>query len=134
MGGVAANAGGAEEQENYSEDGPRDLPGRTLLTGRGEAGSILGTDLKAKRGRADGIGGDTALSYLTPIVAPDDFPARRKSVYLNTASVCLMYSGAERAVIEWMHDLAENGTIPFDEAAVERSFTKRHAPPARACS
>ena len=34
------------------------------------------------------------MSDLTPIVAPDDFPASRKSVYLNTASVCLMYSGA----------------------------------------
>ncbi|PYT17024.1 MAG: hypothetical protein DMF51_03320, partial [Acidobacteria bacterium] len=61
-------------------------------------------------------GGDTALSDLTPIVAPGDFPASRKSVYLNTASVCLMYSGAERAVVEWTHDLAENGTIHFDEA------------------
>jgi cysteine desulfurase / selenocysteine lyase len=71
------------------------------------------------------------LSDLTPIVAPDDFPASRKSVYLNTASVCLMYSGAERAVVEWMHDLAENGTIHFDEAAEERAFATLHASAAR---
>ncbi|MGB9157357.1 MAG: hypothetical protein WCB20_12770, partial [Chthoniobacterales bacterium] len=68
---------------------------------------------------------------MTPIVAPDDFPASRKSVYLNTASVCLMYSGAERAVVEWIHDLAENGTIHFDEAAEERAFATLHASAAR---
>lgn len=71
------------------------------------------------------------MSDLTPIVAPDDFPASKKSVYLNTASVCLMYSGAERAVVEWMHDLAENGTIHFDEAAEERAFSTLHASAAR---
>ena len=71
------------------------------------------------------------MSDLTPIVAPDDFPASRKSVYLNTASVCLMYSGAERAVVEWMHDLAENGTIHFDEAADEGAFATLHASAAR---
>ena len=71
------------------------------------------------------------MSVLTPIVAPEDFPASRKSVYLNTASVCLMYSGAERAVVEWTHDLAENGTIHFDEVAEERAFATLHASAAR---
>ena len=71
------------------------------------------------------------MSDLTPIVAPGDFPASRKSVYLNTASVCLMYSGAERVVVEWTHDLAENGTIHFDEAAEERAFATLHASAAR---
>jgi len=75
--------------------------------------------------------GDIALSDLTPIVATGDFPASRRSVYLNTASVCLMYSGAERAVVEWTHDLAENGTIHFDEAAEERAFATLHASAAR---
>src|SRR5438093_11131577 len=85
----------------------------------GEAGSI------------HRIGDETALSDLTPIVARGDFPASRKSVYLNTASVCLMYSGAERAVVEWTHDLAENGTIHFDEAAEARAFATLHASAAR---
>jgi selenocysteine lyase/cysteine desulfurase len=67
------------------------------------------------------------LSDLTPIVAADDFPASKKSVYLNTASVCLMYSGAQRAVVEWTQDLAANGTIHFDEAAEERAFATLHA-------
>jgi cysteine desulfurase/selenocysteine lyase len=71
------------------------------------------------------------LSDLSPIVAPDDFPASGKSVYLNTASVCLMYSGAERAVVEWTHDLAQNGTIHFDEGAEERAFDTLHASAAR---
>jgi selenocysteine lyase/cysteine desulfurase len=71
------------------------------------------------------------LSDLGPIVAPGDFPAIGKSVYLNTASVCLMYSGAERAVVEWTHDLAENGTIHFDEDAEERAFATLHASAAR---
>src|SRR5712691_12415748 len=75
--------------------------------------------------------GGTAMSSLTPIVAPGDFPASGKSVYLNTASVCLMYSGAVRAVVEWTHDLAENGTIHFDEAAEERAFATLHASAAR---
>ena len=45
--------------------------------------------------------------------------------------VCLMYSGAERAVVDWMHDLAENGTIHFDEAAEEQAFATLHASAAR---
>jgi len=71
------------------------------------------------------------LTDLTPIVAPGDFPAGGKSVYLNTASICLMYGGAERAVVEWTHDLAENGTIHFDEVAEERAFAALHASAAR---
>jgi selenocysteine lyase/cysteine desulfurase len=38
-----------------------------------------------------------------------------------------MYSGAERAVVEWTHDLAENGTVHFDEVAEERAFATLHA-------
>src|SRR4029077_5285117 len=33
--------------------------------------------------------------------------------------------------VEWMHDLAENGTIHFDEAAEERAFATLHASAAR---
>ena len=43
------------------------------------------------------------MSDLTPIVAPGDFPASKKSVYLNTASVCLMARriGIVSAVCLW---------------------------------
>src|SRR6201988_2637726 len=42
-----------------------------------------------------------------------------------------MYSGAERAVVDWTHDLAENGTIHFDETAQEQAFAPLHASAAR---
>lgn len=60
------------------------------------------------------------------LVDPNDFPASRKSVYLNTASVALMYKGAQQAIIEWQTDLAENGTIHFDEIAEATVFEKLH--------
>jgi len=104
------------------QDGHRALHARKVATTWGETGSSRTVNPN---------GGDTALSDVTPIVAPGDFPASRKSVYLNTASVCLMYSGAERAVVEWTHDLAENGTIHFDEGAEERAFATLHASAAR---
>ncbi len=51
---------------------------------------------------------------MEPLVDPNDFPASRKSVYLNTASVTLMYRGAETAAAKLMADLATDGTITFD--------------------
>jgi selenocysteine lyase/cysteine desulfurase len=57
-----------------------------------------------------------------PLVDPQDFPASRKSTYLNAASVALMYQDAARALIEWQEDLAEYGTINFDEVAEEAIF------------
>jgi len=51
------------------------------------------------------------------IVDPKDFPASGKSIYLNAANVALMYQGAEKAITEWQKDLAENGSINFDEIA-----------------
>ncbi len=60
------------------------------------------------------------------IVDPEDFPASRKSAYLNTASVTLMYRGAEAAAAKWMADLATDGTITFDEAAEESVFGGLH--------
>ncbi len=60
------------------------------------------------------------------IVDPDDFPASRTSAYLNTASVTLMYRGAETAAAKWMADLATDGTITFDEAAEDSVFGVLH--------
>lgn len=60
------------------------------------------------------------------IVDPEDFPASRKSAYLNTASVTLMYRGAETAAAKWMADLATDGTITFDELAEESVFGGLH--------
>ena len=56
----------------------------------------------------------------------DEFPASRRCRYLNAASVALMYSGAERAAIDWQHDLAQNGTMNFDEVAEATVFDGLH--------
>ncbi|MCZ6695550.1 MAG: aminotransferase class V-fold PLP-dependent enzyme [Acidobacteria bacterium] len=71
------------------------------------------------------------MTNVKSIVAPDDFPASRKCIYLNTASVCLMYSGAEKAVVDWTQDLAQNGTVHFDEVAEEGAFATLHTSAAR---
>lgn len=68
---------------------------------------------------------------MEPIVDPADFPASRECAYLNTASVALMYKGAETATIEWLRDLADNGTLNFDENAEEHVFAELHAAVAR---
>ncbi len=41
---------------------------------------------------------------MEPIVDPGDFPASRECAYLNTASVALMYKGAETATVEWLRE------------------------------
>ncbi len=68
---------------------------------------------------------------MEPIVNPADFPASHECAYLNTASVALMYKGAETATIEWLRDLADNGTLNFDENAEEHVFAQLHAAVAR---
>ena len=65
------------------------------------------------------------------IVDAGDFPASRQSAYLNTASVSLMYKGAQTAVVRWMQDLADYGTIHFDEAAEAGVFVRLHSAAAR---
>lgn len=55
-----------------------------------------------------------------------DFPATSQSTYLNSASVALMYSGCQQAIDGWNRDLAENGTINFDEHAEQTIFDELH--------
>lgn len=68
---------------------------------------------------------------MEPIIEPSDFPAARKGAYLNTASICLMYKGAEASTIEWLRDLTEKGSLTFDEAAEEAIFQDLHVAAAR---
>ena len=56
------------------------------------------------------------------LVQGGDFPAARAGGYLNSASVALMYSRAAAAVTQWEQDIAENGTLNFDEVAEDRVF------------
>ena len=65
------------------------------------------------------------------LVAPGDFPASHRSTYLNTASVCLVYAGAEKATNAWFSDLAEHGTSQFDEEAETAVFADLHAAAAK---
>ncbi len=73
----------------------------------------------------------TGALPLNTLVDLNDFPASQRSCYLNTASVCLMYTGAERAVVQWTQDLANHGTIHFDETTEARAFAPLHASAAR---
>lgn len=50
---------------------------------------------------------------------------------MNAASAALMYRGAERSAVEWQRELAENGTINFDETAEEAVFEDLHRAAAR---
>ena len=76
---------------------------------------------------ADGV----TTEHSGALAVPEDFPASRRSSYLNTASVCLMYSGAEQATTAWFTDLAQHGTSQFDEAAEEGVFAGLHSAAAR---
>ncbi|MFQ5649385.1 MAG: aminotransferase class V-fold PLP-dependent enzyme [bacterium] len=68
---------------------------------------------------------------LTPVVDSDDFPARQDCTYLNAANVALMHRSAEKAIVEWQKDVAENGSLNFDEAAEAHVFDELHDAAAR---
>lgn len=61
------------------------------------------------------------------LVRPADFPASQKSAYFNAASVALMYAETARTVLDWQADVAENGTLNFDEVAEEEIYKDLHA-------
>jgi cysteine desulfurase / selenocysteine lyase len=51
-----------------------------------------------------------------------EFPASLKSTYLNSASVALMPRVASNYLEAWQRDIAENGTLNFDEIAEAKVF------------
>ena len=58
----------------------------------------------------------------------NEFPASLKSTYLNSASAALMPRVASDYLEAWQRDIAENGTLNFDEAAEAKAFDElRHA-------
>ena len=63
---------------------------------------------------------------IEPLAGRDHFPAIAKSTYLNAASIALMYKGASEAAVAWQRDLAQNGTLSFDEAAEQNVFSSLH--------
>jgi cysteine desulfurase/selenocysteine lyase len=52
----------------------------------------------------------------------NEFPASLKSTYLNAASVGLMPRVASNYLEAWQRDIAENGTLNFDEIAEAKAF------------
>jgi len=56
----------------------------------------------------------------------EHFPGLSKFTYLNAASIALMYKGANEAAVAWQTDLADNGTLTFDEAAEQNVFSNLH--------
>jgi selenocysteine lyase/cysteine desulfurase len=65
------------------------------------------------------------------LVKKADYPASQQCVYLNAASVALMHTDAAKVAIDWQKDVAENGTINFDEKAEENIFDDLHRAVAR---
>ena len=63
---------------------------------------------------------------IEPLAGREHFPAISKSTYLNAASIALMYKGASEAAVAWQRDLAQNGTLSFDEAAEQNVFSSLH--------
>jgi selenocysteine lyase/cysteine desulfurase len=63
---------------------------------------------------------------IEPLAGREHFPSVSKSTYLNAASIALMYKGASEAAVAWQRDLAQNGTLSFDEAAEQNVFAKLH--------
>jgi selenocysteine lyase/cysteine desulfurase len=53
----------------------------------------------------------------TTDISQSDFPAAQSMTYLNAASTALMYKPAATSIIDWQSDLAEFGTLNFDEVA-----------------
>ncbi|TGT46337.1 aminotransferase class V-fold PLP-dependent enzyme [Mesorhizobium sp. M8A.F.Ca.ET.165.01.1.1] len=51
-----------------------------------------------------------------------DFPASAKLTYLNAANVALMPRSASDYVEAWQRDIAENGSLNFDEVAEDLVF------------
>ncbi len=63
---------------------------------------------------------------IEPLAGREHFPAVSKSTYLNAASIALMYKGASDAAVDWQRDLAQNGTLSFDEGTEQNVFSGLH--------
>jgi len=60
------------------------------------------------------------------LVDKTDFPATKNLAYLNAASIALMPKVAGDSVVEWNRELAEIGTMNFDELAETQVFDDLH--------
>ena len=63
---------------------------------------------------------------IEPLAGCEHFPATSKFTYLNAASIALMFQGACETANAWQRNLAETGTLGFDEAAEQNIFAVVH--------
>ena len=60
------------------------------------------------------------------LVDPDDFPGSKHTAYLDAANIALMNRGAQREIVDWQRDLADNGSLAMNEAAEANIFEGLH--------
>ncbi len=68
---------------------------------------------------------------IEPLAGCKHFPATSNLTYLNAASIALMFQGACETAVAWQSDIAETGTLGFDETAEQNVFVGLHAAFAR---
>ena len=60
------------------------------------------------------------------LVDSDDFPGSKHTAYLDAANIALMHRGAQREIVDWQRDLADNGSLAMNEAAEASIFEGLH--------
>jgi selenocysteine lyase/cysteine desulfurase len=63
---------------------------------------------------------------MSRLVDPDDFPGSKHNAYLDAANIALMYQGAQRAIVDWQRDVADNGSLALNETAEANVFDDLH--------
>ncbi len=63
---------------------------------------------------------------MNKLVDKTDFPGAKDIAYLNAASIALMPKVAGDSIVEWNRELAQIGTINFDEHAEAKVFEDLH--------
>ncbi len=60
------------------------------------------------------------------LVDSDDFPGSKHTAYLDAANIALMHRSAQREIVDWQRDLADNGSLAMNEAAEANIFEGLH--------
>jgi selenocysteine lyase/cysteine desulfurase len=60
------------------------------------------------------------------LVDPDDFPGAKQAAYLDAANIALMYQGAQRAIVDWQRDVADNGSLALPETVEGNALDDLH--------
>jgi len=59
---------------------------------------------------------------MTGITQPGDFPLTESWAYLNAANVSLIPEAVATAITDWQSDVAQNGSINFNDDAEDKAF------------